>query len=185
MKITDDILLEGCLKGDRQAQNQLYQKYKGLLFGVCLRYAKDRDEAQDILQDGFVKIFSNLYQYKTKGVLIGWMRRVVVNTALEHLRKRKWQWVDVPMEQFEDMTEIEEESFDKKYAPILIKLIQQLPDGYRTVFNLYVMEGYTHNEIAEILQITITTSRTQLFKAKKSLRKMLEQHLIGSSKTRA
>ncbi len=181
MQTPDDILLKGCLKGNRKAQNQLYQKYKRLMFGICLRYARNREEAEDILQDGFVKIYSDLYQYRPTGALGAWMRRVMVNTALMHIRKRKKLFVDADMQQIANTYTNDDgnDIFSQFRAKALVLMIQQLPDGYRAVFNLYVIEGYSHQEIAEQLGISVNTSKSQLSRAKGVLRKLLEQEITA------
>lgn len=175
-------LLNSCLKNERSAQRALYEKYKVPLFRVCLRYAKDRMQAEDILQDGFIKIFSDLHQFSFQGSFEGWMRRVIVNTALQHIRKHK---------KFKDMVELDHLSVDFKIKEVaseqlnmqeLTRLIQQLPEGYRTVFNLYVIEGYTHKEIAKMLEISENTSKSQLSKAKAALRaKIAAQEVRGTN----
>lgn len=180
MAISEQDLLKGCLQGSNSHQKALYDQYKVPLFRVCLRYAKDRMEAEDILQNGFIQIFSDLYQYKGSGALGGWMRRVMVNTALQHIRKNKKFQATVEVEHIANEYHTEAVAHSNLNAEALTKLIQKLPTGYRTVFNLYVVEGYTHREIAQALDINENTSKSQLSKAKATLRKMLE--LIGEAK---
>jgi RNA polymerase sigma-70 factor (ECF subfamily) len=173
-------LIEGCLKGDPQAQRGLYEQYKVPLFRLCLRYASSREEAEDMLQEGFLKVFADLGQYRGEGALGGWMRRVVLNVALQHLRRQK-QWPATT--DLEELPEIAdgsaEQMFSQLRAKALLGLIQQLPPGYRTVFNLYVIEGYTHREIAEMLSISENTSKSQLSKAKALLRRVLEKTMAS------
>ncbi len=175
MESTDLELIEGCKKGDPRAQKALYERYRMMLFGVCLRYASCREEAEDFLQDGFVKIYQNLYQYQPIGSLGGWMRKVVVNVILQHLRRRRHLFTDVEIEDLADQYEAEDQIFSSFRARALMRMVQQLPDGYRTVFNLYVIEGFSHKEIAEQLGISEATSKSQLSRAKSTLRKMIEK----------
>ena len=175
MNSTDLQLVKRCKKGDRQAQNELYLRYKSMLFGVCLRYASHREEAKDMLQEGFIQIFKDLHQYRPTGPLGGWMRRVVINKALQHIRKKKKLFPVVELEQVGDQFQTEDVLFSKFRTQALLEMVQQLPDGYRAVFNLYVIEGYSHQEIAEQLQISEATSKSQLSRAKASLRKLLER----------
>ncbi len=168
-------LIKKCKEGDRRAQEELYRQYSPMLMGVCLRYASNKEEAEDFLQEGFIKIYANLYQYQPIGSFSGWLRKVVVNVALQKLRRKKTQFVDIEIDHLADPVESAENIFSQFGAKMLIRLIQQLPDGYRTVFNMYVIEGYSHKEIAAKLEISEATSKSQLSRAKAALRKMLEQ----------
>ena len=161
------------------AQRYLYDLYKVPLFTVCLRYSRDRSEAEDILQEGFIKIFKDIEQYTGKGAFGGWARKVMVNTALQYLRKWKKDWNHLDSNDYQDAFQEPETVFNKLGLEELTKLIQTLPMGYRLVFNLYVIEGYTHREIADLLGVSENTSKTQLFKAKASLRKQLEKQLLA------
>lgn len=178
MEQSDNIILKGCLKGDRNAQKALYEKYKVPMFRVCLRYAQSRQEAEDMLQDGFIKVFSDLHQFRSDGALGGWIRRVMVNIALMQIRKRKNLFSSIEIEQVADDFTTDENIFAEMNAKALTRLIQKLPPGYRVVFNMYVVEGYPHKEIAEKLNISINTSKSQLSKAKAMLRKMLEKIIV-------
>lgn len=178
MNKSDDILLKGCLRGDRALQKELYLKYKSSMFGICLRYSKDYSEAQDLLQDGFIQIFKDLHQYKPIGPLGGWMRRVVINVALQHIRRKKKLFSDVDITTLSEKYESDDDIEGDLRAEALLKMVQQLPEGYRTVFNLYVVEGYPHKEIAEKLGISENTSKSQLSRAKAALRKMLEKNFL-------
>jgi RNA polymerase sigma factor (sigma-70 family) len=171
----DHILAEQCRKGDQNAQRQLYEQYKGTLFGVCLRYAKDREEAKDLLQESFIQIYKDLYQYRPTGALGAWMRTVTVRVALQHLRKNRKLFATVELGQVSEPEDTAEDLFSRFRAQALLQLVQRLPDGYRAVFNLYAIEGYSHKEIAEQLSISEATSKSQLSRAKASLRQMLEQ----------
>lgn len=162
------------LKGDRAAQEMLYRQFSGKMFAVCLRYFPDRMEAEDILQEGFIKVFTHLGQYTGNGSFEGWIRRVVVNTALEKLRKKN---VFIPM-----TDHVEKQSgsttnpaISNMGAKELMKLVTDLPQGYRVVFNLYAIEGYSHAEIAEKLGISEGTSKSQLARARATLQKMVKE----------
>jgi RNA polymerase sigma factor (sigma-70 family) len=173
-------LIEGCLKGHPQAQRELYEQYKVPLFRLCLRYAGNREEAEDMLQDGFVKVFSDLGQYRGDGALGGWIRRVMINVALQHLRRQKHLPATTDIETVTELADDSaEQLFSQLRAKALVALIQQLPPGYRTVFNLYVIEGYAHLEIAEMLGISENTSKSQLSKAKAMLRRVLEKTMAS------
>ncbi len=178
MENQDRNIVKACLKGIPSAQRNLYEQYKVPMFRICLRYAQDRSEAQDMLQDGFIKVFTDLHQFKFNGALGGWIRKVMVNTALQHLRRKKDLFVDTDIGHLANKYQTGEVIISNINAKALTKLVQELPTGYRTVFNMFVIEGYSHSEIAEHLGITVSTSKTQLFKAKSQLRKMLENIMI-------
>jgi len=178
LEITEDKLIAACLAGNSQAQHYLYNKYKVMLFRVCLRYARDKSEAEDILQDGFIKIFKDLRQYSGKGALGGWMRKVMVNAALQYLRKWKDSFSSIDIDTMTEDFSTPEAVYATLGLKELTVMIQHLPVGYRTVFNLYVIEGFGHKEIATMLDIKENTSKSQLFKAKAMLRSMLEKQLM-------
>lgn len=169
-------LIEGCIRGDRKMQYELYERFSPKMYGVCLRYAANAEEAEDILQEGFIKVFKKIGSYRGDGSFEGWIRRIFVNTAIEHFRKKSY---------LQPITEQEESSIEGKYVSVLdslaekdiIKLIQQLSPGYRTVFNMYVIEGYTHKQIAEALKISEGTSKSQLSRAKLILQDLVKKHL--------
>ena len=179
MEALERKLLEGCLKKDKNAQRQLYERYKVPMFRLCLRYAKDKPEAEDILQEGFIKVFTDLPKYRGEGALGGWIRRVILNIALQHLRKQKKIFPTVEIEEVSESRAAEEVIFSGFGARELTKMIQKLPRGYQTVFNLYVIEGFSHKEIADQLGFTVNTSKSQLSKAKAMLRRMLEKSMIS------
>ena len=164
----EEKLVRGCVKGKARAQEQLYHQHYRTMFGVCLRYCKDRDVAEDVLQDGFIKVFKNIGKYRGSGSLEGWIRRIMVNTALEHHRKSS---------RFIALTDLEEamsedaghDVVDEMSGDEIMQLIQELPDGYRTIFNLFAIEGYTHREIAAELNISEGTSKSQFARARKQL----------------
>lgn len=171
----DQQLIKLCAKHDRKAQQELYDKYSGLLLGVCLRYAADRAEAEDILQDSFLKIFFNIKDYTGSGSFTGWLRKVTVNTAITHYHKNLKYRYHVDIEEFVSMetgtTSFEEDFFNSEE---LIRVLNELPTGFRMVFNLYAVEGYKHKEIGEMLGIDTNTSKSQYSRAKAALRSKLE-----------
>lgn len=163
-------IIKDSIKGKSKAQECLYVEYAPKMMGVCLRYAKSYDEAEDILHDGFIKIFHSLKSFRFEGSFEGWMRRVIVNTALERFRSKTQLH---PVEEFDDIEDDDE--LDVKDAPldVLLSLIQDLPERYRMVFSLYVLDGYPHNEIAEVMQISIGTSKSNLARARSILKNKL------------
>lgn len=166
-------IIEQCLKGNQNAQKALYEMYKVQMFVLCQRYFRQRAEASDALQEGFIKVFRDLHQFdRDKGLFVGWLRRVFVNTCLELLRKKKVIFSDIG--DYPGIEDNNENVIDSLNLRDLVKLIQRLPVGYRTVFNMFVVEGYSHSEIAEKLNISENTSKTQLMKAKNALRKAFE-----------
>lgn len=170
-------IISGCKKGNRQAQYQFYELFKKLVFSVSMRYAKDVPEAEDIMQDAFVVLYRDLYQYKPVSALGAWVRRVTVNTALQHLRKKRMVFTDAEMHTLSETVQNDEEIMGKINAKEIMRMVQLLPTGYRLVFNLYVVEGFSHQEIAEQLNISASTSKSQLSRAKGHLRTMLETAL--------
>ncbi len=171
--MTDERLVAGCLKGDPVAQKELYKTYARKMMSICMRYASGREQAQDILQDGFVKVFQKMDHYRGEGPLGGWIARTMVNTALDTLRRNK------PYDHSLDLTEAEhlhaedEQVLSGMSTDELMALIQALPPGYRTVFNLFCIEGYPHKEIGEMLGISENTSKSQFMKARAYLRRLL------------
>ncbi len=174
-------IIEGCKRGERGSQKKLYEMFYGKMMGVCLRYTKDQDEASDVLQDSFIKAFGNIHSYTGEGSFEGWLRRLVVNTAIDRVRKKQKDHFllddsDRTMENEKEEPEVEEKEREADWqfqAKEAMEAIQQLSPKYRTVFNLYVFENYSHEEIAEMLGINIGTSKSNLAKAKRNLRKML------------
>jgi len=171
--LTELELIEGCQRNDAKCQHRLFEQFAGKMMTVCLRYAHDRKEAEDMLQEAFIRIFGHINQYRFEGSLEGWIRRIVVNTALNILQKRKIRFVASEAE-IESSVTVNTDALSKLGTDDLLKLISQLPDGYRLVFNLYVIEGYDHTEIAQILKISPVTSRTQLLKARSVLKTKIE-----------
>ena len=174
--MSDRQIIELCAKYDRKAQQMLYDKYSRLLLGVCLRYATDKAEAEDILQDSFLKIFYNIKDFTGSGSFIGWLRKVAVNTAITHYHKNLKYRYHVDIEDYVSV-EIGITSFEEDFftSDELYKVLNELPTGYRMVFNLYAVEGYKHKEIAEILGIDTNTSKSQYSRAKAVIRDKLEK----------
>jgi len=156
------------MRGDPHGQRKLYEQFAGKMLFVCRRYARDMREAEDILQEAFMKVFVSLRQYRGEGSLEGWVRRIVVNCALATMRKRKLQCVFIEEEVWEQPS-VDADVLAKMSTEELMKLIGELPEGYRVVFNLNVIDGYDHQEIAELLGISPNTSRSQLLKARRWL----------------
>ena len=166
-------LIERCKKKDAKAQSQLYKLYSSSLFSLCLKYSKNYVEAEDNLQDAFVTIFNKISQYKSKGSLEGWMKRITINTALMRYRS-VGVFSIVNEDQIEDVSiEIDEDSISVDY---LLGIIQELPDRYRLVFNLYVLDDYSHKEISELLGITTGTSKSNLSRARVILKTKIENY---------
>ena len=166
-------LINACRQRDRRAQQALYDRFAPNMFGVCKRYVKTQEDAEDVLIEAFFKVLTNIEQYKGEGSFEGWIRRIVVNESLMALRKR------VNFSQVLELTEVDipvtTSALQDLVARDILNLIDILPIGYRTVFNLYVLEGYKHREIAQIMGISINTSKSQLILAKKRLKNLLEQ----------
>ena len=168
-------MIQECLKGDRKAQKQLFDKLAPLMLSVCMRYVGDRPTAEDLLQDGFVTLFSKLDTFKGEGSFEGWARRIFANTSLMYLRKKDALKMSDDLENARSLSsDVPTQMEDIGYKD-LMKLITELPPGFRTVFNMYVIEGYSHKEIAEELGITETTSRTQLSRARTWLQKKIAE----------
>ena len=168
-------LIESCRKGDRAAQKILYDRLASRMFPVCLRYIGDRAAAEDVLQDGFITLFTRLDSYKGEGSFEGWARRIFVTTALMSLRKKDALKMSDELESVRGMkTETTSQMQNIGYKE-LMKLVMSLPPGFRTVFNMYAIEGYSHKEIADMLGITETTSRTQLSRARLWLQNRIKE----------
>ena len=172
--LTEEELLEGCRKGKASAQRGLYDRLAPKMLGVCFRYIKDREEAEHVMIGGLVKVFDKLDQFKGDGSFEGWVRRIIVNDCLMYIRKNRNMSLQSDIEDVNDDPNLKvmEEQLDAKD---LIKLIEELPVGYRTVFNLYAIEGYNHAEIAKQLEISENTSKSQLSRARKWLQNRLAE----------
>lgn len=171
-------IIKEALKGNREAFNWLYSSYKRLWYSLCLRYQSNSDDAADVLQNGLIKIYTQLYTYDpSKGDFKSWSCKLMVNENLIFIRARPWDKNKVDEEEMLSVPDVADHPVDTLSAEELTGMIRSLPVGYRTVFNLYVLEGYTHNEISKQLNISEGTSKSQLSKAKKMLRQLLEQQL--------
>lgn len=168
-------LIENCKIDDTKAQSELYKLFSSKLFAICLKYSRSYVEAEDNLQDAFITIFAKIEQYKNKGSFEGWLKRITVNTALQRYRNEKV--FDILNENnIEDVElEVEDEALSIDY---LLQIIQELPNRYRLVFNLYVLDGYSHKEVANMLNINIGTSKSNLARARQILKQTIENHKI-------
>jgi RNA polymerase sigma factor (sigma-70 family) len=174
--LSEEALIEGCKRRDTSCCEVLYRRYASRLMSIALRYANTTFEAEDILQEAFIRIFQSLHSYRHQGSFEGWLKRIVVHTAINHYHKHKKHFVLAKSEEENDYDgeAYEEDVVDRLSADELLRVIQSLPEGYRLVFNLYEIEEYTHQEIATLLGIQEGTSKSQLAKAKRFLRKRLE-----------
>lgn len=176
--MTDELLLQACLKNDASAQHELYNRYSPRMLSVCYRYSKSREDAEDMLQEGFIKVFTQISKYESRGSLEGWILRIIVHTCINHLKKNK---------KFTDNVDIAYAGniiISEDYIPSIIQAkqvvesIRTLPIGYRTVLNLYAIEGYSHKEIGKLLDIEESTSRSQYTRAKNMLEDILVKKKI-------
>lgn len=179
---TTESLIAGCRKGQRQAQQELYQRLSGKMLGVCRRYIKDASEAEAVMVTGFLKVFDKIDQFSGQGSFEGWIRRIMVNESLLYIRKNKGMYLEVDIEYADQEANYTLASAHLE-AEDLVKMIGLLPIGYRTVFNMYAIEGYSHQEIASTLDISVNTSKSQLSRARKLLQKqILEKEAMWEEK---
>jgi len=171
--VSEEDLISQCLKNDQKAQGDFYKRFAPKMYGVCMRFAKNQMEADDILQEGFIKVFINLKSFRNEGSLEGWVRRTIVNTAINLYKKNIKHQKDTDIEHAETIHNQEQDSIDGISTKELLKLIQDLPTGYRVVFNLNIIEGYSHKEIGKLLDISENTSKSQLSRARQALQKKL------------
>jgi len=180
--LTDIEIIKGCIKDDALCQKSLFNRYASPLLGVCMRYARNKEDAEDILQDSFIKIFKKISQFKGEGSFEGWMRRVVVNTALKKYTVSRYS-KEFSVEEVKDTVLPDSNdvpAFNHLTEKDILVLIHNLPDGYRIIFNLYVIEGFQHDEIANMLGIQPGTSRSQLVKARQMLqREIIQIHTVA------
>ncbi|MCC8019344.1 MAG: sigma-70 family RNA polymerase sigma factor [Rikenellaceae bacterium] len=173
--MTEKEIIEGCRRGDPLSQRELYMRFSSLMYGVCLRYVKDRSLAEDIMHDGFITIFTKIGEFRGEGSFEGWCRRIFVNTALGHLRKKN------ALDESDNIDDIRwlegggTDAVEKMSGDELLEVIDHLPQGYRTILNLYAVEGYSHKEIGEMLGISENTSRSQYFRARGKLMEIIGQ----------
>ncbi len=172
--LSEKAIIQKTMKGDRQAQRLLYERYAGAMYAICLRYAKSTLEAEDILQESFVKVFNSISKFNNKAKLSTWITRIVINTALNSERSKLYLY---PMVDVEDIGQQHYQSvnLDRYSFEELLTMVRTLPDGCRIVFNLYAIEGYTHKEIAAQLNISEGTSKSQFSRARKLLKELIEQ----------
>ncbi len=171
--LEEKALIQACKSGDAQAQNKLYESYAPVLFAICRRYLSRYEDAEDVLVEAFFKIFTQIHQFSFLGSFEGWMKKIVVNECLMFLRKQMHIHADI-----EDQTALATEEVSPHSTLVagdILQLLDKLPTGYRTIFNMYVVEGYKHREIADLLGISINTSKSQLILAKKRMQELLEE----------
>ena len=172
----EEDIIAGCVNGNKKAQEILYHKYAKTLLACCMRYSRSREDAEDALMETFIKVFKNIHKFKHQGAFEGWIKRIATHTAIDKYNKQK-----VYHEQLnEDIhdAQIDDGAFSNLDAQTIYDMIAKLPDGYRFVFNLHVLEGMPHKDIAKLLDIEEVTSRSQLLKAKKILKKQIKQIYI-------
>ncbi|MFA6923059.1 MAG: sigma-70 family RNA polymerase sigma factor [Bacteroidales bacterium] len=176
MKIRDDTeLVEKCLQNVKEAQEILYKRFAPKMLGVCMRYAKDKMEAEDFMQEGFIKVFYNLQNFRNEGSLEGWIRKTMVHTSINFYKKNlKLLYSHEETNMYENNPDVNPTQISLMSANELMKVIQELPEAYRMVFNLHIIEGYSHGEIGEILEIPENTSKSQLMRARKLLQEKLK-----------
>jgi len=171
--MTEELMLAGCLRNNAAAQEALYNRFSPRMLGVCYRFAKNREDAEDMLQDGFIKVFSQIHQYRNEGALEGWIRRIIVHTCINILKKNKKFSESVDIIHAKSVYVNEEMIPSIMQAKQVVECIRLLPLGYRTVLNLYAIEGFSHKEIGNILDIEESTSRSQYTRAKAMLEEIL------------
>jgi len=173
MAMVEENIIKACKKGERKAQNELYKRYAPLMLSICRRYLRKQEVAEDVMIHGFYKILTKIESFDQKGSFEGWMKRVMVNECLMEIRKTKAQYLTVALDEVTRDPHVD--FIDHLVYEELIDLLDDLPLGYRTVFNLYVVEGYKHKEIAEKLGVSINTSKSQLILARKKLQKLIKK----------
>ncbi len=166
-------IIKGCIEGDRKSQSRLYDAFSSKMFGICLRYAKDYHQAEDILQDGFVKTFRHISKFRFEGSFEGWLRRIFVNTAIEQIRKNI-HVSEIVEHQIDYRYQSDNEGIHNLATGEIMKMVQDLSPGYRTIFNLFAIEGFSHQEIADQLKISEGTSKSQFARARAILMKKVE-----------
>jgi len=173
--IDEQQIIDGCVRGEPWAQKKIYELYSSVMLGVCVRYVSDKETARDLLQDGFIKLFTKVDTFAGTGSFIGWMRRIFATTALEYLRRNDALKQSVSIDEYDYFIEdVDVSILSKISADDLMTCVTELPNGYRTVFNLYAIEGYSHFEIANMLNISENTSRSQFMRARKILQKSVQ-----------
>ena len=173
LNMSDEELVKQCINGNQGAQKLLFDEYSSMMFGVCLRYSSSKADAEDILQEALVKVFNKLNKYSGLGSFEGWIRRITVNTALDFIRKNKKRQLNASLEEVGYGIKKEQFVVEELTAKELMKIIQKIPTGYRTIFNMYAIEGYSHKEIAQELSISESTSKSQLSRARATIKELL------------
>jgi RNA polymerase sigma-70 factor (ECF subfamily) len=168
-------LIQACMKGDKNSQKALYKSFYGYAMSICIRYSMNREEATEVMNDGFLKVFTKLGKYDPSRSFKGWIRKIMINTALDNYRHNLKHYYQQDLETSPQIPASDDVMADLGYQEIVL-LVQKLSPAYRTVFNLYVMDGYTHEEIAEILDISTGTSKSNLFKAREHLKVLLKKN---------
>ncbi len=176
--MSEEAILQGCLKNQPAAQQELYSRYSPKMLSVCYRFARSREDAEDMLQEGFIRVFTQIHQFQSKGSFEGWIRRIIVHTCINHLKKYKKFNDSVDIAQAQTMQVREDSVPSIIQAKQVVECIRMLPIGYRTVLNLFAIDGYTHREIAGMLDIEESTSRSQYTRAKAMLEQILIQKKI-------
>ncbi|HVM87616.1 MAG TPA: sigma-70 family RNA polymerase sigma factor [Puia sp.] len=184
--MTEEAIFQGCLKNQAAAQRELYNRYSPKMLAVCYRYAHNREDAEDMLQEGFIKVFSQIHTFQNKGAFEGWVRRIMVHTCINNLKKNKRFNESVDLI-YASTIQVREESVPSiVQAKQVVECIRMLPIGYRTVLNLYAIEGYSHKEIGEMLEIEESTSRSQYTRAKQMLEEILiKKRIIQKTKEKS
>ncbi len=181
--MTDTELVENCVNGDEVCQNILYKKFAPTMLAVCRRYTSNIEEAEDVLHDGFIRVYIYLDKYRSDGSLEGWIRRIMVSTALNNYKKNLKSLYHADINEIEGTFEDVRISNNAKLnADVLLKMITELPKGYQLVFNLYEIEGYNHKEISEMLGVSLSTSKTQLIKARYALQQKVNRLINNENK---
>jgi len=175
--VTETELIQGCVRGNRDCQQVIFRKYAGKMLALALRYAKHQMEAEDIVQEAFIRVFDHMHTFEHKGSFEGWIKRIVINVALKNFSRKRFSQEQIGIDQDFDAP-VEAPADLLMGVQEILDMVKELPDGYRVVFNLYAIEGYNHKEIADMLGIQESTSRSQLVKA----RKLLQQKLAGLQK---
>ena len=183
--MTEEVLLQGCINNEPMAQKELYQKYNSKMLSVCYRFAHNREDAEDMLQEGFIKVFSQIHTFRSQGALEGWIRRIMVHTCINHLKRNKKFNESVDLIHANGV-QVKADSIPSiVQAKQVIECIRLLPIGYRTVLNLYALEGYSHKEIATVLDIEESTSRSQYTRARQMLEDILvKQNIIQKARNK-
>lgn len=177
---SDKELVLGCLKKNSSSELKLYRKYSPKMYGICLRYAGNEMEADEIMQNGFIRVFNNLHRFRFEGALEGWIKRIIINAAISYVTSMHKFQKDVELKDYYEEATNRDDALSLLSVKDLMKIIQTLAPGHRTVFNLYVIEGYDHKEIAEMLGISINTSKTQLMRARNSIIRKINSENLSS-----